>query len=100
MREHAPDRGAAARVAKLIMHAPREWIAPEIAAERRFVTDPFAMRSIADVPWPGTRFAPGDPVMTLLAWGENVAECQSRLTDLEREWMERLEFVDDQGGEF
>ena len=48
----------------------------------------------------GTRFVPGDPVMTLLAWGENVAECQSRLNGLERQWMERLEFVDDQGGEF
>jgi predicted ATP-grasp superfamily ATP-dependent carboligase len=80
-------------VGKLIVHASREGIAPEIALGGDAMIDSFAMRSIADVPWPGTRFVPGDPVMTLLAWGENVADCQSRLNGLERQWMERLEFV-------
>ena len=34
------------------MHASREWIAPEIALGGDSMTDPFEMRSIADVPWP------------------------------------------------
>ena len=71
-----------------------EGIAPEIAFGDDTGSDPFALRSIADVPWPGTRFAAGDPVMTLLAWGENVADCQSRLIDLERAWLRRLGPVD------
>ena len=56
-------------------------------------TDSFEITAIADVPGPGTRFTAGDPVMTLVACGENVAECQLRLTAWEREWMERLGFV-------
>ncbi len=79
-------------VAKLIIHAPFEWTAPEIAFSVGSGTDPFAMTAIADVPWPGTTFAAGDPVMTLIASGENVAECQLRLNAQEREWMERLGF--------
>ena len=71
------------------------WTAPELAVSDTLRIDPFAMTAIADVPWPGTRFDAGDPVMTLIAWGESVAECQSRLTDQEREWMERLGFVAD-----
>ena len=80
-------------VAKLILHASRELISPEISLPGGSATDPFGLREIADVPWPGTRFSPGDPVMTLLACGEDVADCQSRLIGLEREWTERLEFA-------
>ena len=77
-------------VAKLIVHAARTLIAPEIAVPRESAGEPPGLREIADVPWPGTRFRAGDPVMTLLAWGENVADCQARMIDLEREWTERL----------
>ncbi len=87
----AIDRPCA--VAKLIVHAPGDWVAPEIAPGDESWSDPFAMRAIADVPWRGTRFAVGDPVMTLIARGESVAECQSRLACQEREWMERLRFI-------
>ncbi len=80
-------------VAKLVIHAPSEWTAAEIALGHTSWTNPFAPTAIADVPWPGTRFATGDPVMTLIARGESVAECQSRLADQEREWMERLRFA-------
>jgi uncharacterized protein len=80
-------------VAKLILHASREFNAPEIAVGYDSPSDPFGLREIADVPWPGTRFAPGDPVMTILAWGENVTDCESRLIGLEREWAQRLEFA-------
>ena len=41
--------------------------------------DPLAVRSMADVPWPGTCFNPGEPVMTLMAAGADLAECRSRM---------------------
>jgi len=77
-------------VAKLILHATRTLVVPEIAAGEDDSHDLFAVRSIADVPWPGTSFEPGDPVMTLLASGENPAACRSRLVELERQWMRKL----------
>jgi uncharacterized protein len=92
----APAPSIAARlrvVAKLILYATREVIAPEIALGDDRGPAALATRPIADVPWPGTRFAEGDPVMTVLAFGENVANCQSRLIGLERTWMERMGFA-------
>jgi predicted ATP-grasp superfamily ATP-dependent carboligase len=80
-------------VAKLVIHAPSEWTAPEIALGDGSWTSPSVLTAIADVPWPGTRFDAGDPVMTLIARGESVTECQSRLTGQEREWIECLGFV-------
>jgi len=77
-------------VAKLILHATRTLVVPEIAAGHDDSHDLFAVRSIVDVPWPGTSFEPGDPVMTLLASGENPAACRSRLIELERKWMRQL----------
>jgi uncharacterized protein len=81
-------------IAKLIVYAPREMTAPEIAFGDDSGSDPFALRSIADVPWPGTQIAAGEPVMTLFARGANVADCRSRLGDLEQEWLRRLGAVD------
>ncbi len=78
-------------VAKLILHATRTLVVPEIAIREAVSNDLFAIRSIADVPWPGTSFEPGDPVMTLLASGENPAACRSRLITLERKWIRQLD---------
>jgi predicted ATP-grasp superfamily ATP-dependent carboligase len=81
-------------VAKIILRARRDFVAPTIDSDDECGTaNPIGMRAIADVPWPGTQFAAGDPVMTLLAWGENVADCRSRLNELERTWSERLGFI-------
>ncbi len=80
-------------VAKLIMHASRELIAPEIAPGDHSASDRFELREIADVPWPGTRFAAGDPVITLMAWGEDLPHCQSRMDTLHQDWTERLGFA-------
>jgi predicted ATP-grasp superfamily ATP-dependent carboligase len=80
-------------IGKQIVYAPRKLIAPEITVADDVVSDPFALRPFADVPWPGTRFAAGEPVMTLFAWGDDVASCQSRLSVLEKEWIERLAFM-------
>jgi uncharacterized protein len=81
-------------IAKLVVYAPRELVAPEIAFDDDSPSDPFSMRPIADVPGPGSRFAPGDPVMTLLASGQDVADCRTRLNSLEQEWLRRLGDVD------
>ena len=81
-------------IAKLIVYATADLTAPEIAFGDDTGNDPFAFRSIADVPWPGTRFAAGEPVMTLFARGENVADCRSQMSDLEKEWLRRLGAVD------
>jgi predicted ATP-grasp superfamily ATP-dependent carboligase len=93
----APGEGQARRelprspvIAKLILYAPWPIVVPEIAAPEYESDDLFAIRSIADIPRPGSRFEPGEPVMTLLAGGENLAACQSRMTELEGKWMHRL----------
>jgi len=77
-------------IAKKIVYANRTWVAPRIDVRTDPSSDLFAVNPIADVPWPEARFAPGDPVMTLLACGDSAAECQSRLADLEREWSAKL----------
>ena len=83
-------------IAKWILYAPRRLVAPEIVADENEPDDLFAVRSIADIPWPGTCFEPGEPVMTLMAAGADLAECRSRLIRLERMWIERLGIVGDE----
>jgi predicted ATP-grasp superfamily ATP-dependent carboligase len=89
-----PQKAGPPVIAKVIVRARRDFIAPAIDFDDdRETGNPIGLRAVADVPWPGTRFAAGDPVMTLQAWGENVSDCQSRLNDLERTWSERLGFT-------
>ncbi len=83
-------RGRPAVVAKKIVYADRAWVAPRIDVRIDLSNDLFAVNPIADVPWPKTPFAPGEPVMTLFASGASSAECQSRLADLEEEWSTKL----------
>ncbi len=88
---HEPSpRPRPAVVAKKIVYANRAWVAPRIDVRVDLSTDLFAVNPIADVPWPDTPFAPGEPVMTLFACGSSAAECQSRLADLEEEWSTKL----------
>jgi predicted ATP-grasp superfamily ATP-dependent carboligase len=89
------DLTRARTIAKLILHAPHRVVVPEIVADETETDDLYGVRSIADIPWPGTCFEPGEPVMTVLASGENLAICRSRLMRLERMWVERLGFVAD-----
>ena len=77
-------------IAKLIMYASGDLVAPLMPFEGDAPSEPFALRPIADVPWPGTAIAAGQPLMTIFASGEDEAECRSRLSALEREWGERL----------
>jgi predicted ATP-grasp superfamily ATP-dependent carboligase len=82
-------------IAKLTLYAQQRLIAPEIVADDNEPDGPFAVKSIADVPWSGTCFACGDPVMTILAEGADLTACQARLGRLERKWRRRLGFVSD-----
>jgi predicted ATP-grasp superfamily ATP-dependent carboligase len=77
-------------VGKLILYAQRSLVAPEIALGDD-PADLFGVPAVADIPWPGTCVNPGEPVMTIMATGENIAECRSRLVEREREWRSRLE---------
>jgi uncharacterized protein len=83
-------------LAKWILHAPRRLVAPEIVPEQNEPECRSAVDSIADVPWPGTCFQPGDPVMTLITAGKDLAECRSRMIRLERAWAERLGIAGDE----
>jgi uncharacterized protein len=82
-------------IAKLTLYAQQRLIAPEIVASDNEPDGPFAVKSIADVPWPGTCFACGDPVMTILATGADLTSCQARLGRLEAKWRRRLGLVSD-----
>ncbi len=57
--------------------------APEIEIDDPRRRDPFADPAIADVPWPGTAIAAGEPIMTMFTKGEDVRECEARLDELE-----------------
>src|SRR5262249_49540354 len=72
-------------MAKLIFYAPRRLVAPQIVPEENASNDFLAAPSIADVPWPGTCFDRGEPVMTLLAAGVDLKECTSRIRRLEQQ---------------
>ena len=55
----------------------RAMIVPEIVPQDENETEEvFAVRSIADVPRPGTCVKAGEPVMTMLAAGEDLTSCQ------------------------
>jgi len=82
-------------IAKLTLYAQQRMIAPEIAVDNE-PDRPFDVKTIADVPWPGTPFECGDPVMTILAAGEDLTSCQARLGRLEQKWCRRLGLVADE----
>jgi predicted ATP-grasp superfamily ATP-dependent carboligase len=82
-----PARRLPRVVGKLIVYAPRALVAPNFMCDDDHPADLFAVPAIADIPWPGTRFNRGDPVMTIMATGESPAECRSRLLQRERTWL-------------
>ncbi len=80
----------AAIVAKLIVHAPRRLLVGAGALDDNDRDASASHRAIADVPWPGTSFEAGDPVLSLIAWGETLTECWERAAQFEREIADRL----------
>jgi predicted ATP-grasp superfamily ATP-dependent carboligase len=91
-RDEGPRRSLV--VAKWIAYAPRRLVMPEIAWYRESTDGPDAIPTVADVPAPGACIEPGEPVMTLLASGADVASCQASSSRLRREWALRLGFTD------
>jgi uncharacterized protein len=83
-------------IAKWILYAPRLLVAPEIVPEQNRTHGPVSVRSIADVPWRGTCFNVGEPVMTLMTTGADLADCWSRMILLEQTWSERLGIAGDE----
>jgi predicted ATP-grasp superfamily ATP-dependent carboligase len=77
-------------IAKLILYATQGLVVPEIVPDENDHTDVFAVRPVADVPWPGRRVNPGEPIMTLFAEGADTADCWSRMARLEEAWTKRL----------
>ena len=66
-------------------------MAPEIEIDDSRCRDLFAVPAIADVPWPGTVIAAGEPIMTLFTTGHDVQECEDRLAELEAYLAESVE---------
>ena len=77
-------------VGKAVLYAQRSMVAPEIEIDDPRCRDSFAVPAIADVPWPGTTIAAGEPIMTMLTKGEDVRECEARLDELETLWQNSL----------
>jgi uncharacterized protein len=82
-------------IAKWILYAPRQLVAPEIIPEENESTNFLAVRSIADIPWPGTCIEPGEPVMTLMATAPDLAACRSHMAGLLQIWTKRLGIADE-----
>jgi predicted ATP-grasp superfamily ATP-dependent carboligase len=80
-------------LAKEILYAPGRLVVPEIPLGADLVVDWFDVPTIADIPWPATRFQRGEPVMTVFAAGPDQATCRARLTRLTRAWKLRLGFI-------
>jgi predicted ATP-grasp superfamily ATP-dependent carboligase len=84
------ERATTRIVGKCILYAGRTVELGEISWTPAIGEDRFAIGEIADIPHAGTRFEPGDPVLSVFAEGTDAADCDSRLFDLEREWRGRL----------
>lgn len=91
----APDPTARQIVGKRILYASRRLVTPAISAPAWSSGDPFAVPSIADVPWPETTIDALEPIMTVFATAATVESCAVQLDQIEIEWLGRLELDDD-----
>jgi predicted ATP-grasp superfamily ATP-dependent carboligase len=87
-RIHSASRAV---VGKSILYAGRTLVAPELPVPVFTPHDPFAIPEVADIPRPGTRIEEGQPVMTVLASGADLASCEGRLRIVEESWRIRLQ---------
>jgi predicted ATP-grasp superfamily ATP-dependent carboligase len=81
---------------KLIVYASHRLVVPECLRLRDGPGDLYSMKTIADVPWPGTTIDAGHPVMTLLAKASTLESCRKRLFRLEQKWLGQLGLTCDQ----
>jgi predicted ATP-grasp superfamily ATP-dependent carboligase len=85
--------GAAGRrgwVGKAILYAARPCRFPDAIAWRPEAGSPFEWRAIADVPRPGEKFEPGQPVLTVFARAAEADSCERRLARALARWEARL----------
>lgn len=82
-----PRPGRTFVVAKRILHAHRPLTAPRV---RPSAFHGYDVPELADIPQPGTRFEPGDPVMTLMDWDSNARACRDRIGRRLRRWQRQL----------
>jgi predicted ATP-grasp superfamily ATP-dependent carboligase len=76
-------------VGKAILYAQRNLVAPEIEIDEPTHCGPFAVPAIADVPWPGTAIAAGEPIMTVFTTSQDARECEDRLVERETSWHQK-----------
>jgi len=80
-------------IAKWILYAQQRMVVPMIVPHENDGEDIFAVGSIADIPHSDTCVDRGEPVMTLLTAGTDLAECKSSMIRLEQQWSSRLGIV-------
>jgi predicted ATP-grasp superfamily ATP-dependent carboligase len=84
------DTAKAPVVGKAILYAQRNLMAPNVKIDDPRSRDLFAVHAIADVPWPGTPIAAGQPIMTVYTTGQDAQECYERLVELETFWNKNM----------
>jgi predicted ATP-grasp superfamily ATP-dependent carboligase len=77
-------------VGKTILYAEQAMVAPEIGPGTFLDRDPVAIPSEADIPWPGTHIAAGDPVMTIFALERSARACEHQLALRAADWNQRF----------
>ncbi len=77
-------------IGKAVLYADRSCVWPECADWSPDGLAGFELPTLADVPEAGTRFAPGDPVVTAFARGTSLADCHGRLDEALECWGRRL----------
>lgn len=78
---------------KLIVYAPRRFVAPECLRLPIHGGAFTAQNTIADVPRPGTVVDAGSPIMTLLVSAPTPKACRTKLLRLERNWLCQMRLV-------
>jgi predicted ATP-grasp superfamily ATP-dependent carboligase len=76
-------------VGKVVVFADRPIVMDGVEA-RFFDGSIHSMPEIADIPQPGTKFEPGEPVLTVFANGDSSNDCRKRLSSRVRAWRHRL----------
>jgi predicted ATP-grasp superfamily ATP-dependent carboligase len=86
----APIRARPGLVGKAILYADRPCRFPDRCAWRPGGRKPFEWKGIADIPRPGERFEPGQPVLTVLVRASSPHACKRRLDQALERWQARL----------
>ncbi len=84
--ERRPER----IVGKRVLYATKAIKVDDLRWRKGHDQDVFAIRDIADIPAAGTPFDPGEPVLTVMATGIDVADCETQLSRKAEPWATRF----------